>query len=84
MENENFWFAIFALTAGVYLFYAGIKKVHSKKSFLKEEGMPATDIEKEYRSIPQGDILNERYLHPIGWILIGVAFVGIGIYLLFF
>ncbi len=84
MFSDNFWFGLLLFFGGLYLFVSGFRKMTNKKYFLKNEGMPGIDIENEYKSVPEGDIVVERYIRPFGWFVLGIAFVGTGAYIIFF
>lgn len=80
--SEGFFAVLFFILVGGYLIYFGSRKLSSRKFFVRDEGLPAKNVDEEYRRIPPGDRLNERYLAPIGWIILGLAFTLIGLYLL--
>lgn len=66
--NQETFAALFLVLAGVYIFYFGARKIISEHFYLK------------HASLNEDRVL-ERYIRPIGWVILGAGFFVTGVYL---
>lgn len=73
---------VFILIAGIYLLCEGGMRLISKKYFLSSQKKLLKAPWKLDSTFPD-DVFLERYLHPAGWVVLGVGSIAAGVSIVF-